>query len=40
MPAIGKAFDLMGDDLVEIPTKKKSLKTKYVFTMKNGEKRK
>ena len=28
MPAIKKAFDLMGDDRVELPTKKESLRNK------------
>ena len=28
MPAIGKAFDLMGDDIVELFTKNESLKNK------------
>ena len=31
MPAIEKAFDLMGDDIVELSTKNESLKNKIGF---------
>ena len=30
MPAIKKAFNLLGDDIVELPTKKDALKSKIV----------
>ena len=37
MPAIKKAFDLLGDDIVELSTENSALKKKDV-TMKNGSK--
>ena len=36
MPAIKKAFTLMGDDSVELSTERDALKNKIGFTMKNG----
>ena len=38
MPAIKKAFTLMGDDLVELHTQNENLKRKLDVTMKNGSK--
>ena len=36
MPDIKKAFDLMGDDIVELCTEKDALKNKKGLTMRNG----
>ena len=36
MPAIKKAFNLLGDDIVELSTENDALKKKLVLTMKNG----
>ena len=36
MPAIKKAFNLMGDDRVELHTENENLKNKIGPTMKNG----
>ena len=36
MPAIKKAFDLMGDDIIELSTENDALKKKLVPTMRNG----
>ena len=36
MPAIKKAFNLMGDDIVELHTEDESLKNKIGSTMRNG----
>ena len=36
MPAIKKAFNLLGDDIVELSTENDALKNKLAFTMKDG----
>ena len=36
MPAIKKAFDLMGDDIVNLSTENDALKNKLVPMMRNG----
>ena len=36
MPAIEKAFNLMGDDIVELNVENESLKIKQVNMMRNG----
>ena len=36
MPAIKKAFNLLGDDIVDLSTENDALKTRLVITMKNG----
>ena len=36
MPAIKKAFNLLGDDIVQLSTENDALKNKLVPTMKNG----
>ena len=36
MPAIKKAFNLLGDAIVELSTENDALKNKIGFTMKNG----
>ena len=39
MPAIKKAFEIMGDDIVELSTKNDALKIKNMLTMKNNYKK-
>ena len=36
MPAIKKAFNLLGDEIVELSIENDALKTKLVIMMKNG----
>ena len=36
MPALRKAFNLLGDDIVELATENDALKNKEALTMKNG----
>ena len=36
MPAFKKAFNLLGEEIVELSTEKDALKTKSVHSMKNG----
>ena len=36
MPAVKKAFNLLGDEIVDLSTENDALKTKQVLTMKNG----